>query len=166
MGRMQSVAASVDSLGLDATEEAMLTVLRHFLTSFAKPESQAWIMAFGLAGERWGLSDGARMAQGMLGVLQAVMACRRMPIRFSDPMCPRCREKVTADEAAFLLMLHSMRRDNTQAARLALADLTDGQMDAAVMRAGLSLAGRFPVTEGLTRDDAPFGGAINVVRLH
>ena len=141
----------------------MLVVLRHFLTSFAKPETQAWIMAFGIAGERWGVSDGARMAQGLLAVVQAVAGSRHLPIRFSDPLCPRCRELVTPDEAAMLMMLHHMRRDDTAAARLALADLTDGRMDVAVIRAALSLAGRFPVVE----TGGPGQMAVsNVVRLH
>ena len=163
MGRRETVAATVDGLGLDGAEVGMLAVLRHFLTSFAKPESQAWIMAFGIAGERWGSSDGARMAQAMLGVLQAVTRCRgEWPFQFSDPMCPGCRRKVTCDEAALLRMLHHMRRDQTGPARLALADLTGGRMEAEVIRAGLSLAALFPARDG---SFAPAGLA-TPARLH
>ena len=145
MARMETVTATPETLGLDQAEQGMLTVARHFLTSFARPESQAWIMAFGIAGERWGQSDGARLAQGMLRVLQAVTGCRgETPFRFSDPICARCRRQVTADEAALLSMLHHMRRDNTPAARQALAELTGGPMAPQVIRAGLSLAALFP----------------------
>ncbi len=155
MGRMETVTATVDGLGLDATEQGLLVVVRHFLTSFAKPETQAWIMAFGIASERWGQSDGARMAQGLLAVLQAALQARQgRSFQFSDPLCEGCRHKATADEAALLTMLHHMRRDHTGAARLALADLTLGQMDAGLIRAGLSLAALFPA-EGATKPAAP-----------
>ena len=145
MARMETVAATVESLGLDATEQGLLAVVRHFLTSFAQPETQAWIMAYGTATERWGHSDGARLAQGVLAVLQAALRAREgQGLRFGDPLCPGCRGKATPDEAALMTMLHHMRRDETGQARIALADLTQGRMDAGLIRAGLSLAALFP----------------------
>ncbi|MEH7829091.1 hypothetical protein [Gemmobacter denitrificans] len=137
-------ARPLASLGLDATEVGALAVLRHFMTSFAQPESQAWTHAFDIACERWGIAEGPRLAQGLLAVLRAVMACRQTGLTFSNPLCQECRLRVTADEAAMMTMLHHMRRDATVDARLALADLTFGRMDARLIQAALALAARFP----------------------
>lgn len=134
----------VANLGLDDLEQGVLAVLRHFLTSFSQPETQAWTTAFSIASERWGVAEGPRLAQGLLAVLQALMTCRDAGIRFSNPMCAGCRLRVTADEASFMTMLHCMRRDRTAEARAALADLTFGRMDSGLIQSSLALAARFP----------------------
>jgi hypothetical protein len=138
----------VDTLALDDLELGVLSVLRHFLTSFAQPDTQAWTVAFTIATERWGVAEGPRLAQGVLAVLQALMNCRSTGLRFSNPMCEGCRLRATCDEAAFMTMLHCMRRDRTAEARAALAELTFGRMDSTLIQTGLALASRFPAERG------------------
>lgn len=142
----------VTALDLDETEQGLLVVMRHFLTSFAQPASQAWTLAFGLAAERWGLSEGPARAQALLAVLMALRAGQgaaqpdagRGPLAFTDPLSLTARAFMTPDEAAVMALIHAMRRDRTAQAREALGRLTGGRMDVGVIRAGLALAAHFP----------------------
>lgn len=133
----------IDSLRLDEFETGLLPVLRHFLDSHTCPESQAWRHAYTIAAERWGDAVGLAAAHALQNVVSALLACRSGGIAYSDPLCLDSRELVTAEEAAFLRMLHHMRRDQTALARNAVEELTGGLIDPHVVRAGLSLAHRF-----------------------
>lgn len=137
-------AMPVEALGLDAFETGLLAVLRHFLTAFARPETQAWQAAYAIATERWDLARGPQIAQGLLAVVQAVRQARRSDFHYANPLCPQCRLMATGDEAAFCRMLQAMRRDRTDLAREAVYQLAEGVMDPVLIQAGLAFAGRFP----------------------
>lgn len=141
-------AIPLETLGFDAFETALLPVLRHFLTALASPESQGWRLAYGSAAERWGPGDGPQIAHRLFGMIEAMQACRAARFRFGNPLCARCRGLLTPDELAFLTLLHHMRRDRTDAARLALAEISGGVMDVGLIRAGLGFAARFPAVTG------------------
>lgn len=136
-------AAAVSALGLDSFEQGLLPVLRQFLLACEDPRSQAWQSAYTIAAERWGEPAGLAAAQLLMKLLRAVLDCREGRFRFIDPLDLEAREGATPDEAALLRMLHHMRRDDTPPAREAVADVTLGQMDPHVIRAGLALAHRF-----------------------
>src|SRR5690606_10456796 len=94
-------AIPVESLGIDRFEAGLLSVLRHFMTSFAKPESQAWQHAHAVACERWGVVRGPQIAHALLAVIQTLRQERRREFRFTGPLCLECRKLCTKDEAAF-----------------------------------------------------------------
>ncbi len=137
-------AIPVDSLGIDAFEIGLLSILRHFMTAFARPESQAWQSAFSIAAERWGGTRGPKIAQGLLAVIQVLRQARRTDFHYANPLCLQCREMATGEEAALCLMLHAMRRDRPDLARGAVMDLTDGVMDASLIQSALAFCARFP----------------------
>lgn len=137
-------AIPVGTLGLDAFETGVLAVLRHILTAYARPETQAWQTAFQLAAERWGEARGPKIAMGILPVLQALRGARRGDFDFANPLCVTCRAHVTGTEAAFLMMLQAMRRDRADRARPAVLTLTEGTMDPGLIQAALAFAARFP----------------------
>ncbi|MBL4916841.1 hypothetical protein [Szabonella alba] len=141
-------AVPVASLGLDEFETGLLAVLRHFLTAFSRPESQAWQSAFRVATERWDLAGGPQIAMGLLPVLQALRGARRQDFIFTDPLCIQCRMQATGCEAAFMRMVQAMRRDRTDIARGAVLELTGGRMEAGLVQAGLAFAARWPATRG------------------
>ncbi|AUQ55521.1 hypothetical protein [Phaeobacter inhibens] len=131
-------------LGLDTFEGALLPQLRHFTTCLQSPQSQAWQLAYRSASERWGETFGLAVAHALFKVVRCLHDLRGEHYRGHDALTLATRAVVTADEAAFLRMLHHMRRDDTPAARDAVADLTGGWMDPHVIRAALSFADRFP----------------------
>ncbi|MEK0164748.1 MULTISPECIES: hypothetical protein [Phaeobacter] len=131
-------------LGLDPFEVALLPQLRHFTTCLREPQSQAWQHACCSAAERWGESFGLGVAHALFKVVRCLHDLRGELYQGHDALTLSTRASVTADEAACLRMLHHMRRDNTPAARDAVADLTGGWMDPHVIRAALSFAHRFP----------------------
>jgi len=130
--------------GFDSFEIGLLSCLRHFLTSLSDPESQAWQTAYLTAAERWGETIGFGAAQAILKVVRATLDIRTAGLIFNDPLEIDARDYVTEDEYMLIAMLHHMRRDNTTKARTAVDALTHGRMDPYVIRAGLSLARRFP----------------------
>lgn len=136
------------ALGLDDFEAGLLPVLRHFLAALADPASQGWRLAYAIAAERWGPGDGPQIAHRLFGMIEAMQTCRPTRFRFANPLCAHCRGILTPDETAFLTLLHHMRRDRTDAARLALAEISGGVRDAGLIRAGLTFAARFPAAAG------------------
>lgn len=138
---------------LDGFERGLIPVMRHFILSFAEPETQAWQHAFTIATERWGRDQGLVLAHLVFKVIKATLHTRPLGLAFNDPLCVEMRHELTCDERALLRMLHHMRRDETSAARDALSELTGGHPDAHLIQAGLTLANQFP-TDG-TRPGQP-----------
>jgi len=135
-------ALAVQDLQLDDTAKGLLSLTRHFMTSFAEPASQAWQMAFATAQERWGEIEGPQMAMTCLAMLQSVRRIRAATFHYSNPLCLSCRDYLTPDEADMMALLQAMRRDRTAASRDYLARLTGGRMDPAVITHALALAKR------------------------
>jgi len=140
-------AIPVETLGLDDFETGLLSVLRHFLTAYARPETQAWQFAFSVAAERWGSARGPQIAMGLLPVLQSLRGARRGPFDFANPLCETCRTYVTGTEAAFMTMLQAMRRDRSDQARPAVLALTEGTMDPGLIQAALAFSARHPAED-------------------
>lgn len=134
----------VAEAGLDGFEQGLLPIARHFLRCYEKPDCQGWQAAYTIAAERWGDAQGLPVAHQMRKILRATLDCRPTHFATNDPLCPKARERLTADELALLQMIHHMRRDRTAQARMALDHLTQGRRDPHVIQAALSLAGRWP----------------------
>lgn len=147
--------AGLAAHGFDDFEAGLLPVLRQFLLSYETPESQAWQRAYMVAAERWGEAIGLPAAQALMKLLRAVLDSRDGQFSFTDPFDLDLRGTVTLDEAALLRMLHHMRRDQTAGAREAVADVTGGQMDPHVIRAGLAFAHRFSAGRAAARPETP-----------
>ncbi|WP_198672292.1 hypothetical protein [Pseudogemmobacter bohemicus] len=140
-------AMPLATLGLDAFETGLLAVTRHFMTAFARPESQAWQGAYSIAAERWGQARGPQIAHGLLAVIQALRQAREADFHYANPLCISCRDQVTPEEAAFCLMLHAMRRDRADLARGPVLEVTGGRMDPMLIQVALSFAARFPAAD-------------------
>lgn len=141
-------ALPLASLAPDATEVGVLSIARHFLTSLADPGTQAWQHAFAIATERWGATEGPRLAMALFAVLQPLLRARPVPFRHCDPLCPEQRNFVTPEEAALIRMIRAMTCDLTHEARQHLAAVTGGRMDPGLIRAGLALARLLPRPTG------------------
>lgn len=142
-------ATPVAALGLDAFETGLLAIMRHVLTAFARPETQAWQTAFAIASERWGETRGPQVVLSLLSVINALRQARTDDFRYADPLCPTCRTFVTSDEAAMMLLIQAMRRDDTSTARGAVFTLAEGVMDPVLIQSGLAFAARWPATDAL-----------------
>jgi len=144
----------VSDTGLDAFEIGLLAVLRHFCTSFCTPHSQAWMTAYGIATERWGISDGPKAAQSLLAVAEAMRRSRPTTFVFSSPTCLVCRAQITPNERQFMQVIHAARRGNPGMARAAAMMLCEGGDTDAFLQAAIAMAGLYPA------DDRP-GGPID-----
>lgn len=137
-------AVPVETLGLDEFETGLLAVLRHFLTAFARPETQGWQTAFAVSAQRWGEAKGPQIAMGLLSMLQSLRGSRRGDFDFANPLCTTCRAYATGTEADFLRMVQAMRRGRTDLARKAVLALSEGTMEPGLIQAALAFAARHP----------------------
>ncbi|MEM9974205.1 MAG: hypothetical protein AAF771_08500 [Pseudomonadota bacterium] len=134
---------TLEALELDQFDLGLLSLTRHFLSTFATPAVQSWGHAYSIAVERWGETVGLSVAHALQKVLRAVLEARENPVTHHDPFSPEARLYATSDEESLLRMLRNMRRDETAKARDAVEELTGGVMDPHVIRAGLAFATRF-----------------------
>lgn len=142
-----TTACKVSDVGFDRFEIALLAVLRHFCTSLSSPQSQAWINAYGIAAEHWGISEGPKAAQCMLMAAEAMRRARPTMFVFSNPVCLTCRETITPNERQFMQVIHAARRGNVAMARTAAMMLCEGGDTQAFVQAALKLAGLFPASD-------------------
>ena len=142
-----SEAMRVSDTGFDAFEIGLLAVLRNFCTSYCAPQSQAWMNAYGIATERWGISDGPKAAQSLLAVAEAMRRSRPTMFVFSNPTCLICREHITANERQFMQVIHAARRGNIGVARTAAMMLCEGGDTQAFVQAAIAMAGLFPAVD-------------------
>ncbi|MEO1109369.1 MAG: hypothetical protein AAFX90_15755 [Pseudomonadota bacterium] len=147
----------------DDFERGLLPVMRHFIQSFAEPDTQSWQFAYSTAIERWGVDQGLTLAHLVYKIIKATLYSRPYGLAFNDPLCVESRNHFTSDELALMRMLHHMRRDETPAARDAAGLLSGGYPDAHVVQAGLTLANRFP-TDGERREHIKRRPILRVVR--
>ncbi len=132
------------AFGFDPFEAQLLAPMRHFLTTSAAPDCQAWHRAFVIAAENWGEAHGLAVAYALWPVVREVMALRGGDLAYNDPLDLDMRGLLSQDEALLLTMLHHMRREETWQAREAVEALGRGRMEPGLIRAGLAFADRFP----------------------
>ncbi|TCP60922.1 hypothetical protein EV663_10797 [Rhodovulum bhavnagarense] len=116
--------------GFDPIEHGVLTIARLFFQSFAFPKSQAWMSAFGRAGQF--LSHGlvnARsrdVAFAVLGAVQEMRKARKSGFRFSNPDCRCCASLLSDHERHFLEVLRALRRGTRSQAHCAAMLVCEG----------------------------------------
>ena len=142
----QNRNSTIEGSEFDDFERGLLPVIRQFLVCFDCPAMQTWRRANTVAAECWGESMGLLIAYKLQKVVCALYEARQAPIDYCDPLAVDSRSFLTADEIRILRMLHYMRRDDTPAAREAVAAVTENTMDPHVIRAGLSFAHQFPAS--------------------
>lgn len=138
----------LETIGCDAFEIGLLPVLRHLCVSARAADPKSWSRAFDIAVEHQGEAIGLSAAHGLNKVVLALFACREEGVDLQDPLCLDAKRDITDDEVQLLSMIHHMRRDNTAAARSAVAFVTRGRMDPELIRNGLAFAKRFPAGMG------------------
>lgn len=125
---------------LDAVNKALLPVMRHFLNAFLDPQSLGWRPALAAAAGTWGEARGLAIANAVQTFLSAVLNSRPVPLDYNDPLDLDARFLLTSDEVDLLALIATMRVDKTPQARMIVARLTGGHVEAAVVCTGLSLA--------------------------
>ena len=131
-------------LGADDFEKSLLIIARSLLHAHSEPETHAWQHAFTIAAERFGDVVGPSAAYFMSKYIAALLKCRPEGVSYQEPVEEGDRHLVSESEFQIIGVIHHMRRDRTNHARDAVADLTCGRMDPHFIRAGLELANRFP----------------------
>lgn len=116
----------VSAQGYDATEGHVLDLARIFFVSFARPETQLWMKAFARAERIFGAPVGATLAQSVLRMLNAMRAARPHTFNYTDPHCPECSARMTAEEKYLMDTLRDLRRGNMATARLSALLLCEG----------------------------------------
>ncbi|MEM7314851.1 MAG: hypothetical protein AAF497_17035 [Planctomycetota bacterium] len=131
-------------LGADHFENTLLLIARPLLHAHSEPESQSWQHALTLSVERLGEVIGPKATFFLSKYIAALLRCLPEGVSYQEPFCETDRLLVTENEFHLIAVLHHMRRDRTNHARDAVAELTKGRMDPHFIRAGLKLANRFP----------------------
>ncbi len=130
----------VADAGLSPAEEQVLTIARHFMQSFARPESQGWIRAFGTAHAAW--SD--RLAPGLgvavFAVVQCLRGARASGFRFSNPDCAHCSAFLSDDERRLANMLKATTHGARSAAHADALMLCEGNDPSMLLEAARGLA--------------------------
>ncbi|WP_425052779.1 hypothetical protein [Psychromarinibacter sp. S121] len=116
----------VDRIGFTGREMAVLTVARHFFSSFAAPERQGWIAAFSSALASFGHGEGPNNAVSILCAVQAMRSARRSTFSYNNADCGNCARFVTGHERSFMAALRSTIQGRPEAARAHAALLCEG----------------------------------------
>lgn len=126
----------VDQAGYTRVEKYVLQIARHFMQSFAVPESQGWIRAFGAAHECYPDETAPNFAIAVFALLQNLRATRGSGFQFCNPDCARCAAHLSEDERRLMEVVIAVgqgKRSDAHAAALILCEGTapDGLFAAA-----------------------------------
>ncbi|MEM1312914.1 MAG: hypothetical protein AAGI51_00050 [Pseudomonadota bacterium] len=116
----------LEDLDLGPQVEALLDVMRFYFTSFAHPNSQAWIGALEWSVAATGPRLGPQVAYQAMRLVQALRGSRTTPFRFSSPNCESCRKIVTETERRLIMLVVHMQRGETSAAHAEAMLLCEG----------------------------------------
>lgn len=134
--------APVADLGYTAEQRHVLTVARHYFSSFAQPERQGWLSAISAALHLFGHARGPEVAVATLAMVQTMRRSRQSVFRFNSPDCPACAARVTPQERAMMSALRAAALDMDDAARAHAAILCEGNDAEDFLRAVGCLADR------------------------
>ncbi|NHB77511.1 hypothetical protein [Rhodobacter calidifons] len=139
----------------DDFERGLLAVTRHFFADAPPDAVPGWRLAFGLATELWGISNGPRAAQSLLHLAEAVDAARgrALPVpSLSDGPMPH---PAAGDEADLMALIHAIRRNRLNSAQIVACRMHGDPADPAILQATAMLAGLFPAEHPLPEGGAP-----------
>jgi hypothetical protein len=134
--------APVADLGYTAEQRHVLTIARHYFSSFAQPDRQGWLLAISSALHLFDHDRGPDIAVATLAVVQTMRRARQSTFRFNAPDCPACAAHVTPQERAMMSALRATAQGRDDAARAHAAILCEGNDAADFLRALRCLADR------------------------
>ncbi|PIE07863.1 MAG: hypothetical protein CSA74_04985 [Rhodobacterales bacterium] len=130
----------VADAGLSPTEQNVLTIARHFMQSLARPESQGWIRAFGVAHAVWPKRLAPGLGVAVFAMVQCLRGARVSGFRFSNPDCEHCSAFLSDDERRLANMLKATSRGARSAAHADALMLCEGNDPAMLLEAVRGLA--------------------------
>lgn len=83
-------------------EQTILTIARHYFSSFVMPEKHGWIKAISTACDHRGHIQGPHLAMSVLSVVQTMRQSRWSTFHFNSPACTTCAQFVTRNEQALM----------------------------------------------------------------
>lgn len=156
-GASKNGLVPVSDIKCDSFELGLLPIIRHFLMSLTGQRPDAWFLAYAIAAERLGERIGFPVAHGLAGITERSIELLDTHPPFKDPLSADNRSVATEYEAAFLEMMHHMRRDQTQQARAKAAIVMQNREDPGFIRACLAFARRHRVGDPAQPADVPPG---------
>ena len=132
----------VADLDYTAAQRHVLTIARHYFSSFAQPERQGWLSAISSALHLFDHARGPDIAVATLAMVQTMRRARQSTFRFNAPDCPACAAHVTPQERAMMSALRATAQGRDGAARAHAAILCEGNDAADFLRALRCLADR------------------------
>lgn len=133
-----------DAAGLDAIEDTVLTIARHYFQSFAVPQSQAWMNAINLAEQAFGRQDGGQIAARVMSVLRAMRGARRSTFMFNSPGCKGCSAVLSEHERRLIGAFAALRRGALGQARVEAMMLCEGNATDALIYEMRALSAALP----------------------
>lgn len=133
---------ALPDLPIDAFETDLLLLLRHFTLSLSGKSRDGWQVAYAWSADRWGAPIGLAIAHEVSKLVSALEETRGTFPHVLDPDFTDTDLVVTKDEEQFLLVIHHMRREHTNAARDAVWTLTQGKSLASFIRQAHSFAAK------------------------
>ncbi len=94
---------------LDRFERGVLEVMRHYFSTFAVPQSQAWMRAMEVAFLHFPESTAAMTSLRVLDVVQTMRRSRSSIFNFSSPTCPYCAGLLTDAERHLMATIQCVR---------------------------------------------------------
>ncbi len=116
----------LSALDWGTEEVAVLTIARHYFTSFAVPHRHGWMGALGHALRVFGDDRGPAAAFAVLSMVQAMRSARQSPFNFNSADCPNCADRLTGNERTFMSALRALMRGDEAAANAHAALLCEG----------------------------------------
>jgi len=118
--------ADLITLGLDETEELVLSIIRCYCLAYSQPGRMCWEHALDKATVRFGADKGAAVSFATLGVLRAMRCARKTTFRFNNPFCSGCRNQVSNCERLLLSTLKFARHGDDASAHMQALILCEG----------------------------------------
>lgn len=124
---------------LDPVGRHLLPVLRYFLCALQGDKDNRWRIGYTAAAEVWGESRGLVIAHRAQNFIAALVHSRKERLLHTDPLSFDGCMDLTNDECLLMALLTHIRADEAPQARDILAILTQGHVEAEVVRSALSL---------------------------
>lgn len=125
--------------GYTAEELTVLNIARMYFTSFASPESHAWLGGISAALQLFDEDQGPKVAIGVLSMVQGMRRARQSVFHFNNPECPCCSRKLTDSERLFMAVLRQCRAGRIDAAASSAFVLCEGNDTHDFIKAAMAL---------------------------
>lgn len=130
----------VADANLDVGEIAVLEMARYMFQSFARPETQGWIIAMFRPEHTFPANVAADIALKTLKFVQGMRESRRSCFQFNSPICVDCARILTEHERQLLGILVALRCGRVGQARVHAMVLCEGNETEYLLAAAQNLA--------------------------